>query len=153
MEVLDRIVQESSDKQDIIENFRSHSSIDFLTAGNDRVVARSPSGNIIKASNQIRQNKTEIGIYENKDHLAQYVCPIIKYGDSSRWIIVREIKFDLSKRSKLSFLEKIVNSTGMFPRDMRLDDIGRIGDSNYISDYGFGFKSVGNDFSIDSEIN
>lgn len=153
MEVLDRIVRKSSGKQDIVRNFRSHSKIDFITAGNDRVIARLPSGKITKASNKTRQNETEIRIYQQKNDLSQYVCPITKYDDSSRWIIVPEMKFDLTKESKLSFLEKIVDSTGMFPRDMRLDDIGRIGDTNYISDYGFGFKSVKDDFSVESEIN
>lgn len=148
MEELDRLVDRSDTKQDIIDELRDSSDLEFITAGNYRVVGKLNNDKYCKIATTTRQNEKEVNIYLSDDNISSYVCPIIEYDQNYQWIKVPKATFDIKRKNKISFMKNLVKETGYFPRDFRPEDIGRVENNIYIIDYGYGFKSVNDEFDV-----
>lgn len=152
MEALNRIANQSESKSEIVRKIRLSNKVEFLTAGNDRVVGSIRGNKICKISLNTRQNEKEVKISEREDKIRYYTCPVIRYDDDFRWIVSPKLNFDVERSLKVSFLKELTRETGKFPCDFTVDDIGRIENKLLIADYGYGFKNIEDDFSVQEEI-
>lgn len=149
------IIERSQNKSDVISLIRNSSNYEFLNAGNDRIVAiNTEISKVAKIEiNNPRQNRREYRIYEDEKKLGDYILPILESDSDFKCIIYPVARYDVEKTRKKSFLEKMVKETGVFPRDFRMNEVGRFNNKIVLTDYGFGFESVSKEnFDIDNKI-
>lgn len=141
MDELNRISRISNGKQDIIQRVKGSKNLVFVCCGNNRVIARIRGKNkICKISDSRYKNSKEIKIYENKESLRRYLCPIYDSGKNNNWIISPRVSIDVPREKKISLLKEMIEKISMIPKQITLNEIGLLNNRLVIVDYGFGIK-------------
>lgn len=144
MEKLDNIVKKSNTKSDIIENIKQ-SGFSICGVGNDRVVINIDDNRIAKIDPFQKQNKIEYEI--QCDKYKNYFCPITDYNTSFCWIICKKAT-EAEFSEKREFIQEFISNTGMIPKDLETEDIGKVDSECRFIDYGYGLQKVGDNYSL-----
>jgi hypothetical protein len=143
MDTIRSIVKKSQSKSEAISLIRESKDYQFLNAGNDRIVAINEGrSEIAKIEINPRQNEREHNIYKEKTNLRKYLLPIKRHSPEFKYVICPVAQYDVDRNKKIEFLESIKENFGLFPRDFRMDEIGRCDKGIILTDYGFGFQSI-----------
>lgn len=144
MRILDNIVKTSNTKSDIIKNSKQ-SGFSICGVGNDRVAINIGNNRIAKIDPFQKQNKIEYELQCNE--YRNYFCPITEYSTSFSWIICKKAtESELSE--KREFVQAFISNTGMIPKDIEIDDIGKVDGVCKFIDYGYGLQQVDENYSL-----